>query len=138
MCDMTEAERAVVARAVERAWAAMMAGARALEPERIRAGYVDQPSVAINGRIIGDFDRDQFDEVRRWFRSLTRFEAEYDHVRLEVLGPHAAVATMYHHLRWWDTAGAVGEWNSAWTAVFHQTGGQWKIIHSHESVPLPT
>ena len=134
---MTEAERAVVAGAVEQAWADMMAGAKALDPDRIRAGYVDRPTVAINGRVIEDFDRDQFAEVRRWFSSLSRFEADYDHVHLEVLSPSAAVATMHHHLRWRDTAGAVGEWNSAWTAVFQRLGGQWKIVYAHESV-LPT
>jgi hypothetical protein len=138
MCDVTEAERAAVAGAVERVWADMMAGARALDPDIIRAAYVDRPTVAINGRLIEDFDRDQFDAVRHWFRSLIRFEADYDQVHLEVLGPHTAVATMYHHLRWRDTAGAVGEWNSAWTAVFRQFGSQWKIVYSHESVPLPT
>jgi SnoaL-like protein len=138
LCDMTEAERAVVASAVQQAWADMMAGARALDPDRVRAGYVDRPTVAINGRVIEDFDRDQFAEVRRWFSSLSRFEADYDQVHLEVLSPSAAVATMYHHLRWWDTAGTVGEWNSAWTAVFQQVGGRWRIVYSHESVPLPT
>ena len=137
MCDMTEAERAVVPSAVEQAWADMMAGARALDPDRVRAGYVDRPTVAINGRVIEDFDRDQFAEVRRWFSSLSRFEADYDQVHLEVLSPRAAVATMYHHLRWRDTTGAEGEWNSAWTAVFRQVGSQWKIVYSHESV-LPT
>ena len=115
---MTDVERAVVARSVEQAWATMMAGARELDPDRVRAGYIERPIVAINGRIIEDFDRDHFDKVRRWFSSLTKFEADYDQVHLEVLGPRTAVATMYHHLRWWDTAGAVGEWNSAWTAVF--------------------
>jgi hypothetical protein len=58
MCDMTEAERAVVAGAVEQAWVGMIAGARALDPNLIRAGYVDRPTVAINGRVIEDFDRD--------------------------------------------------------------------------------
>lgn len=136
--NMSEAERAAVAAGVEQAWADMMAGARALDPDRVRAGYVDRPIVAINGHIIKDFDRDQFAEVRRWFSSLRRFEADYDQVHLEVLSPSAAAATMYHHLRWRDTAGAVGEWNSAWTAVFQRLGGQWKIVYAHESVPLPT
>ena len=52
MCEMTGAERAVIADGVERAWAEMMAGARALDPDRIRAGYVDRPTVAINGRVV--------------------------------------------------------------------------------------
>jgi hypothetical protein len=38
MYDMTEAERAVVAGAVEQAWVGMMAGPRHLDPNLIRAG----------------------------------------------------------------------------------------------------
>ena len=134
---MTESERAAVAGAVEQAWSEMMAGARALDPERIRAGYVDDPVVTINGVIIEDFDRDQFDETRRWLRSLRHFDARYDHVHLEVLSPAAAVATMNHHLRWRDSTGTTGEWDSAWTAVFRRIEGRWKIVYSHESTPQP-
>jgi len=114
-----------------------MAGGRALNPDRIRAGYVDRPIVAINGLIIDDFDRDQLQETRRWLRSLRQFEASYDHVHLEVLGPGTAVATMNHHLTWTDTTGTSGEWNSAWTAVFRLTDGRWKIAYSHESTAQP-
>jgi len=136
--DMSETERAASAGAVERAWADMIAGARALDPARIRAGYADRPIVVINGLIIDDFDRDQFDETRRWISSLRQFEASYDHVHLEVLSPAAAVATMNHHLRWTDTTGLAGEWNSAWTAVFRRIHGRWKIVYSHESTPPAT
>jgi hypothetical protein len=62
---LTEARRAAIASTVEASWVEMMAGARALNPDRIRAGYVDRPIVAINGRIIDDFDRDQFQETSR-------------------------------------------------------------------------
>lgn len=95
---VTEAERAAIASAVEAAWAEMMAGGRALDADRIRAGYVDRPVVAINGLIVDDFDRNQFDQTRRWLGSLRHFDASYDHVHLEILGPSAAVATMNHHL----------------------------------------
>ena len=136
--EVTEAERAAIASAVERAWADMMAGARALDPARIRAGYVDRPIVVINGLIIDDFDRSQFEETRRWIGSLRQFEGSYDHVHLEVLSPASAVATMNHHLKWTDTTGIAGEWNSAWTAVFRRIEGRWKIVHSHESVQPAT
>ncbi len=132
--EVTDVERAAIAIAVEQAWADMMAGARALDPARIRAGYVDSPIVVINGLIIDDFDRSQFEETRRWIGSLRRFDATYDHVHLEVLSPAAVVATMNHHLRWTDTTETVGEWNSAWTAVFRRVQGRWKIVYSHESV----
>ena len=49
---VTAAERAAIADAVEAAWADMMAGGRALDPDRIRAGYVERPVVAINGVIV--------------------------------------------------------------------------------------
>lgn len=134
---VTETDRAAIATAVEATWADMMAGGRALDPDRIRAGYVDRPIVAINGRIIEDFDRNQFDETRRWLRSLRQFNASYDHVHLEVLSPATAVATMNHHLTWIDSTGTSGEWNSAWTAVFRLLDGRWKIAYSHESTPRP-
>ena len=134
---VTEAERAAIASAVEATWADMMAGGRALDPDRIRAGYVGRPVVAINGLIIDDFDRNQFDETTRWLRSLRQFNGSYDHVHLEVLSPDAAVATMNHHLTWTDTTGTPGEWNSAWTAVFRLIDGRWKIAYSHESTAQP-
>lgn len=129
---LTPAQRAAIASAVEEAWAEMMRGARALEPTRILAGYVDRPTVAINGVIIEDF-REHFEHVQRWLKSLRQLDASYDHVHLEVLGPATAVATMNHHLRWIDTTGTTGEWNSAWTAVFRQIDSRWKIVYSHES-----
>ena len=132
---ITEEERAAIARSVEATWADMMAAAKALNPDQIRASYVDRPVVAINGLIIDDFDRDQFSGTRQWFRSLRRFDGSYDHVHLEVLDRRTAVATMNHHLKWTDTAGTPGEWNSAWTAVFRLIDGRWKIAYSHESTP---
>lgn len=135
---VTDAERDAVASAVEQAWSEMMAGARALDPERIRAGYVNDPVVTINGVIIEDFDRDQFNETRRWLRSLQHIEATYDNVHVEVLSPVAAVATMNHHLKWRDASGTTGEWNSAWTAVFRRIEGRWRVVYSHESTPQPT
>jgi hypothetical protein len=133
--DMSEVDRATIAHAVEHAWADMLAAATALDADRIRAGYAAHPIVAINGVIIEDFDRDQFAATRGWLNSLRLFEADYDNVHLDVLGPASAVATMNHHLRWTDAAGLKGEWNSAWTAVFRCINGRWQVVYSHESVP---
>jgi ketosteroid isomerase-like protein len=133
----SDIEREAIARAVEETWADMMRGAQALDADRIRAGYAAKPVVALNGRIIDDFDRDQFAATRRWLKSLRQFHARYDNVHLEVLGSDAAVATMNHHLSWTDTTGLAGEWHSAWTAVFRRLDGRWRIVYSHESVPPP-
>jgi uncharacterized protein (TIGR02246 family) len=134
---ITEIDSTEVANAIEAVWRNMIAGAQTLNPDRIRASYVEQPVVVINGRIIDDFDRDQFVATRRWLRSLRQFEGTYDRVRLQVLSADAAVATMNHHLRWTDTLGTSGQWNSAWTAVFRQVDGRWKITYSHESTDQP-
>jgi len=56
---------------------------------------------------------------------------------VQVLSPTAAVATMMHHLRWIDSAGMTGEWNSAWTAVFRQEHDRWKIAYAHGSTAEP-
>ncbi len=48
----TEADSTAIASAIEGVWRNMMAGAQALDPDRIRASYVEQPVVVINGRII--------------------------------------------------------------------------------------
>jgi hypothetical protein len=134
---LADAQRAAIGGAVEQTWAEMMRGAQALEVGRIRAAYVDRPTVAINGTIIEDL-AEQWKSTARWLGSLRQLEASYDHVHLEVLSPTAAVATMNHHLRWTDTSGVMGEWNSAWTAVFRQVEGHWKIVYSHESIAPAT
>lgn len=134
---VTEADSAAISSAVEATWREMMAGARALDPERIRAGYAERPVVAINGRIVEDFDRDQFNETRQWVRSLRHFDASYDHVHVQVLSRDAAVATMMHHLKWTDSSGAQSEWNSAWTAVFREEHGRWRVAYAHESTAEP-
>ena len=132
--DLTDAQRVEIGRSVEQAWSEMMAGARALDAARIRARYAEKPTQVVNGVIVEDFNN-QFEGTRRWLESLRQLDATYDHVHLEVLAPAAAVATMNHHLSWSDTTGATGQWHSAWTAVFRIIEGQWKIVHSHESVP---
>ena len=128
-----EADSAAISQAIENSWRETMAGARSLDPERVRAGYVEHPLVAVNGHIVEDYDRDQFPGIRGWLRSLRHLEASYDHVHVQVLSPQAAVATMMHHVKWTDSAGTPGEWNSAWTAVFRPENGRWKIAYSHES-----
>ncbi len=135
---MREPERKAIARAVEATWADMMLGAKDLDADRIRTGYAAKPVVAINGRIIEDFDRDQFTVTRGWLKSLRQFDARYSNVHVHLLSPTAAVATMNHHLSWTDTAGIAGEWHSAWTAVFEQVDGRWRIVYSHESVSTPS
>lgn len=132
-----EPDSAAIHAAIESSWKAMMAGARSLDPDQVRAGYAERPVVAVNGRIVDDYDRDQFNGTRRWLRSLRKLEASYDQVHVQVLSPTAAVTTMMHHLRWIDSAGMPGEWNSVWTAVFRPERGRWRVAYAHESTAEP-
>ena len=134
--ELSSEQRAAISDSVEQAWAGMMTAARQLDAARMRAGYAEHPVVAVNGIIIDDFD-ERFDGTRQWLGSLRVLEATYDNVHVEVLAPDVVVATMNHHLTWSDTTGAPGEWHSAWTGVFRRIGGEWRIIYSHESLPLP-
>lgn len=130
------AQRKAIGQAVEQVWAEMIAGARALDPTRIRSAYIARPTAAINGVIIEDFDA-RFEETKHWLGSLRRLDAAYENVHLEVLAPDAVIATMNHHLTWTDTNSVDGEWHSAWTALFRRLDGEWKIAYSHESETRP-
>lgn len=126
--------QAEIAVQVERVWAEMMAGATALDPDRIQAAYSPHPTVAVNGVILADFSV-YLATVRPWLTFLRALDATYDNVHLEVLTPDAVVATINHHLRWTDAIGCSGEWHSAWTAVFRHNDDQWRIVYSHKSTP---
>ena len=134
--ELTDEQRAAIRDTVEQVWVGMMDAARALDADRIHAAYADNHVRAENGVIIEDFDSG-FAATRQWLPSLRTLEAAYKNVHFEVLGPDAVVTTMNHDLSWTDSGGTEGEWHSAWTGVFRRIDGEWKIIYSHESLPLP-
>ena len=135
---MSRQPEAPIAAQVEELLAGMIAGARGRDPARIRAAYAPRPIVAMNGVILADFDA-RFATTEGWLGSLRSLDATYDNIHLELLASDAAVATMNHHLRWIDATGALGEWHSAWTAVFQRHGDALRIIYAHESTdPSPT
>lgn len=134
--ELSNEQRGAIRDSVEQVWEGMMTGARQLDAARIRAAYASKPIVALNGGIIDDFDA-RFELTTQWLESLRLLEAAYDNVHFEVLAPDVVVTTMNHHLNWTDTTGAQGEWHSAWTGVFRRIGREWKIVYSHESLPLP-
>ena len=129
---MTSPLEAVIAAQVDELLASMMAGARALNPDQIRAAYAPHPTVAINGVILDDWQA-HFAAIRPWLTSLHTLDATYDNVHIEVLGTDAVVTTMNHHLSWTDATGGLGEWHSAWTAVLRCSEDRWRIVYSHES-----
>lgn len=130
---MNSPSYALIAAQVDELVASMMAGARARNPDQIRAAYAPHPIVAINGVILDDWQA-HFATTRPWLASLRTLDVAYDNVHIEVLGTDAVVTTMNHHLSWTDATGSSGEWHSAWTAVLRCSMDGWRIVYSHESI----
>ncbi len=134
--DLTQERQAAIRDTVEQVLAEMVDAGRALDADRLRAFYADEPVLALNGVIIEDFDA-RFELTRRFLGSLRTADGSYRNVHMEVLGPDAVVVTRNDDLTWTDTTGVQGEWHSAWTGVVRRIDGEWKIIYGHESVRLP-
>ncbi len=134
--ELTDEQRAAIRDAVEQTWSGMMDAAHARDADGIRAGYAEDVVAVLNGVIIEDFDA-RFELTRQWLSSLRALEGSYKNVHIEVLAPDVVVVTRNDDLTWTDSSGLEGEWHSAWTGVFRRINGEWKIIYSHESLPLP-
>ena len=129
---LTDEQRAAIRDTVEQVMDDLIAAGQALDAERIRAGYAENPVVALDGVIIDDFDA-RFEMTTQFFGALRVAEGHYDNLHMEVLAPDAVVVTRNDHLSWTDTSGMAGEWHSAWTGVFRRIDGEWKIVYAHES-----
>jgi len=134
--ELTEGERAAIEDTVEQLMVELVDAGRALDFDRIRAAYAESPVSVIDGVIIEDFDA-HFELARGFFESLQTLDGSYRNVHLEVLAPDAVVVTRNDDIFWADTTGTEGEFHTAWTGVFRRIDGEWKIIYSHESWPLP-
>ena len=134
--ELTEGQRAAIKDTVEQRMDEMANAGRALDADRIRAVYAESPVSVINGVITEDFDA-RFELTRQFLGSLRTLEGRIRNVHLEVLASDAVVVTRNDDILWTDTTGTEGEFHTAWTGVFRRIDGEWKIIYSHESWPLP-
>ena len=134
--ELTDGQRVAIRDTVEQRMAEMANAGRALDADRIRAVYAESPVSVMNGVIIEDFDA-RFELTRQFLESVRTLEGSYRNVHLEVLTSDVVVVTRNDDIFWTDTTGTDGELHTAWTGVFRRIDGEWKIIYSHESWPLP-
>ncbi len=134
--ELTEGQRAAIEDTIEQLMAEIADAGRARDFDRIRAAYSENPVSVTNGVIIEDFDA-HFELARPFFESLRTLDGSSRNVHLEVLAPDAVVVTQNDDIFWADTTGTEGEIHTASTVVFRRIDGEWKIIYSHESWPLP-
>ncbi|NNG17468.1 MAG: SgcJ/EcaC family oxidoreductase [Gemmatimonadales bacterium] len=95
--------------------------------------YEPDAIVAGNAFLYPSFE--QFaEDARDFYRTLQQIDlAVWDEMHVQVLGEDAAVLTAT--VRWssTDTAGVRLDLKGAWTAVFVQRDGRWRICARHES-----
>lgn len=135
---MTDAQRTAIVDGVRAAHEALWASFPRLNVDSTMAFYVadDRVTVAELGMIYPS--RDSVVKAIRaaWagFRSISATPAE---PRIMVLGPNAAVLTTTYVGSFTDTAGMTGEVRGAWSAVYHRSPDGWKVVQTHESMPVP-
>ena len=74
---------------------------------------------------------------RTGFSRLRRQEIEVSETRVSVLAPNVAVLTAHGYGTATQTDDQTFESPFAWTFVFVKEGDNWRIVHSHQSFPLP-
>jgi len=64
-------------------------------------------------------------------------EYKIENMTVDVLSSNVAVLLGKYSLIATDTTGTTINLSAAWTYVFNKENGKWKIVHFHDSNPLP-
>lgn len=94
----------------------------------------DKGSVVMNGNLM--LTRDQVkSQVRENFRSVNQVEYRWKQRLVTVLSPETAIVVSQGESAVTTTQGASFVVPLVQTAVWTLKGGQWKILHAHQSSP---
>jgi len=135
---LTEAQRTAIADTVRAEHEALWASFPRLNVDSTMAFYVsdDRLTVAELGMIYPSRDS-VVRSIRAAWAGFSSISATPAVPRIMVLGPDAAVLTTTYVGSFTDTAGMTGEVRGAWSAVYHRTPDGWKVVQTHESMPVP-
>lgn len=104
-----------------------------LEPAPFLQLFSDDIQFYYQGSRLG---RAEFEEVvKEEMSAIEKWSTEITDFRVEVLGPHAAVASFQYEGQWMDTAGETRDIAAAVTLVFERRDGEWTVVQAHESLP---
>lgn len=132
--ELTEEHRDALADTVRQVMMELYAAANRVDADALLGYFADDAVLAVQGAMIsGDLFAER---VRRSFAGLRAQNARSRDMRIDVLGPNAAVVTDYEVFSATDTAGVTTpELTAAHTAVMVRRNGRWMCIHAHESFP---
>ncbi len=107
-----------------------------LNADRLSESVDDSPGAGhiLNGVFFSSFEP-ILQQTRSGMRNLKSLKYEIQNKRVTVIADDAAIVAVSGKAAAESTSGQKFTNSFAWTFVYRKTGGQWKVIHSHQSVP---
>jgi len=107
-----------------------------LDADRLSESVDDSPGAGhiLNGVFFTSFDP-ILQQTRSGMRGLKSLQYEILNQRMTILAEDAAIVAVSGKATAESTSNQKFTNSFAWTFVYRKTGGQWKVIHSHQSVP---
>lgn len=107
-----------------------------LDADRLSESVDDTPGAGhiLNGVFFASFDP-ILQQTRSNMRGLKSLQYEIQNKRVTVIADDAAIVAVSGKATAESTSGQRFTNSFAWTFIYRKTGGQWKVIHSHQSVP---
>ena len=136
---MTDEQRDAVEQAVRAVIDELFEAARQVDSDRFLAtcSTKDNLGFAFSGAFwpsLAEFERTF---VRPVLANFERQDIVIKEARVAVLAPDAAAATVTADFKMYERGGATSATTSSVTLVFSKEDEGWKVIHLHESLPLP-
>jgi hypothetical protein len=107
-----------------------------LDADRLSESVDDRPGAGhiLNGVFFASFDP-ILQQTRSNMRGLKSLQYEIQNKRVTVIANDAAIVAVSGKATAESTSGQRFKNSFAWTFVYRKKAGQWKVIHSHQSVP---
>ena len=133
---MCEKKQSRIIAEVETAFEDNLKTGQNLDADKLSESVDDSPGAGhiLNGVFFTSFDP-VLQQTRSGMQGLKSLQYEIKNKRITVLSKNAAVAAVSGKVVAESTSGQKFTNSFAWTFVYRKTGDQWKVIHSHQSVP---
>ncbi|MBN2212657.1 MAG: nuclear transport factor 2 family protein [Bacteroidales bacterium] len=107
-----------------------------LDADKLSESVDDSPNAGhiMNGVFFNSFDT-VLQQNRSGMRRLKSLKYEIKNKRITVLSKNTAIAALSGKAIAESTTGQRFTNSFAWTFIYRKSGGQWKVIHSHQSAP---
>jgi hypothetical protein len=107
-----------------------------LDADRLSESVDDSPNAGhiMNGVFFASFEP-VLQQTKSGMQRLKSLQYEIKNKRITVLSKNTAVAVVSGNATAESFSGQKFTNSFAWTFIYRKTGDQWKVIHSHQSVP---